>query len=300
MLLSLAVSGAPELRAEGPGPLGEIKAGAPLAQKFRIVNPTTEAVKIGDVKVSCGCTQWSLDRDTIPAGGEAVFSASINTLTAPAGPWSWTATVNCRGARESQMMLRLSGTIIREIAVTPPGLSLSFETSIAPQSVTVSDRRAKPLAIGSATSSKTYLKPTVAAKGQGEYIVTVTVADDAPDGDHDGIIALITDDATYPVLRIPVNTVKRAAGVVSAHPDVLSFNGGDRGKLILRRSNNQPIRIERCEIADRGYEIKWTTEAHATPVIAVKRSEAAADSEMKITLAEPAGQVLRVPVRIGR
>jgi hypothetical protein len=295
---------------------GELKAGAPLTQTFKFTNRSlNQTVEIAGVKVSCGCAKSSFDKEKLKPGETATLTVQVNTLAQAAGPWSWTATVRYKyagDAAEETLPVRMTGTLVREVTLTPPGLAISLESGSVTQNITLTDTRTTPLAVKGAAPTSSFLKATLQAGDKpGQTRIAVTIAENAPLGEHNETIVLATDDPLYPELRVPVKVSKKSPAKVKAEPDELVLTSRDNvlgsrfglsppPEVSLRRRDGQPLKIAQCEIDNGNISLKWPENAAVSMRVKLTIPERIwnerGKATLKITLAEPAGEVVIVPV----
>lgn len=273
---------------------GEIKAGAPLTQTFKISNPTSRTITLTGVRTSCDCARIAFDRSVLPPGESTQLAITVNTLAHPAGSWKWTAEVQYRGCEAATVPVMMTGTLIREVMIDPPALAFSVEAGEVSREIRIRDSRQTKLVITGLASTSKHL----AVKQDGDAI-RVVLAADAPFGESRETISIATSDADYPEFRIPVTISKRKAACVKAYPDTLDLDRqSDRiGLVQLRRPDGRTLRIEKCSVVS-GCVVEWSKDAGLVATVRVRLAgEAAVHGEILIDLADPPGERLRVPVR---
>ncbi|MBY0456948.1 MAG: DUF1573 domain-containing protein, partial [Gemmataceae bacterium] len=236
---------------------GDVKAGPPLVHAFDLFNGTGGTVTILKVEAGCGCLRQGLSATVLAPGEKTKLALEVNTLTQPDGPNRWQAVVAYKlevpnaEAKTGELLLQITATLTREIAVNPPQLAFST-TGEASHTLTVTDKRAKPLTVLKASSSVAHLTAEIAPAANAEGVrtqrVTVKLSAAAPAGHKDEVITLLTDDLECPELRIPVRVLKRTAAAVSVTPEAVSarFASGQTevSTLVqLRSADGKPISI---------------------------------------------------------
>src|SRR5712691_3547181 len=104
---------------------GEVKAGAPLSHQFTFVNRGPEVVEITGIESSCGCLTPRLDRRTFQPGEHGSILIEVNTLSPAPGPHTWQVKLSYRfGATVSEIPLRLTARLVREIVVEPAAINM--------------------------------------------------------------------------------------------------------------------------------------------------------------------------------
>lgn len=314
ILLASGIGSPPAALLHCPVPIaarGDVKGGPPLAQSFELTNRSPGTLSITSIEAGCGCLRQSLSTGVLAPGETAKLTLEVNTLTQPDGPNRWQAVVRYRvetpgmPPQVGELLLQITAALSREIAVTPPQLGFST-TGAASQSLSVADRRAKPLTILKATSSSPHLAVEIAPRVAGkDQSVAVKLDADAPAGHRDETVVLLTDDPVYPELRVPVRVHKRAAGSVAAAPESVSVRFA-RGQaevstlVQLRAANGKPISISAAASDVPAVAVKWAPGAGTVAIVRVTVTEAAATRDgsclVRIKLADPAGQEIVLPV----
>lgn len=312
----MALAGGADARADlfCPTPtvdVGEVRSGAPLAQPFTLVNRGPEAVEIVGVRPSCGCIRPEVRPLLYPPGQEGALLLEVNTLTQPAGPHAWTLQVVYRcGEKEECLTLTVTARVVTEITVEPPVLALSTDTAIAHE-ITVTDRRERPLELLSVQSSLPFVRaglgePRRDDQGRRCRGVRVEVLPDCPEGRHEAVLLLLTNDPTYPALKVPLTVTKRSRTQVRATPEEVNLTAAGAGPLparivLLARADGRPVAVERVESDDPAVECRWAPGPgpRATLKVQVDRARvagAALRSAVRVHLGGPTPQTLTVPV----
>ncbi|MFM8274289.1 MAG: DUF1573 domain-containing protein [Gemmata sp.] len=320
ILFSALVSGQPAPAApatfHSPAPVaakGEVKAGPPLVHTFDLTNATAGTVTITKVEAGCGCLRQGLGAAALAPGASTRLALEVNTLTQPDGPNRWQVAVvykvEAPGAQPQtgEVLLQITATLTREIAVSPP--QLGFSTALdASQKLVVTDTRAKPLTVLKAASSSEYITVEVGAATNGAagraQSITVKLAPHAPTGHRDESVVLYTDDPGCPELRVPVRVLKRAAHAVTATPEAVTVRlaaGQPEGSGLvqLRAPEGKNVGIASAEADLPGVQVKFSAGAGAVATVRVTVPEAVAAQPgrctVRVRLSEPGGEV-SIPV----
>lgn len=314
ILVSALALGQPPASFHSPAPLaakGDVKAGPPLVHTFELSNATAGTVTVTKVESACGCLRRSLGAEAVAAGQKTQLTIEVNTLTQPEGQNRWQVTVGytlaAPGAQPEakELLLQITANLVREVAVSPPQLAFSTEGA-ANQTITITDKRAKPLTVTKAATSSEHVTVEVEPAGgvpraQG---VVVKLSATAPAGHRDELVVLYTDDPAYPELRVPVRVLKRAAGAVVAAPAVLSvrFAPGDpeaSALVQLRAPGGKAFAIAGVECDRPGVLVKHSTGTAALATVRVTVPQAVATDAgsctVRVKLADGAGEVA-IPV----
>ncbi len=318
LALALAVTPADPLSSPVPAAdRGEVRTGPPLTHTFEVVHTGPAPITVTGVESACGCLKPTISKPTLQPGERATVTVTVNTLTQPPGANTWGTRVRYRVAAanpsvvpDAELELKLSATLVREVSVTPPSLAIST-ASEATQTLTVTDVRATPLTVLSATTTNPHLTATVRAAATANGVLTqavdLTVTKAYPPGQADETVVLRTNDPGCPELRVPVKVAKRTASDVVATPELpqVRFARGQAEASVLvqvRRPDGQAVRVAKVECENAAVLGRWSEEAG--PVVPVRLSVDAAkaggrsgEAWVKVTLADPPGRELTVPLK---
>ncbi len=295
---------------------GELKSGPALVHSFELTNRGTGTITITKVEASCGCLRQSLTSGVLTRGETAKLTIEVNTLTQPEGKNRWQITVAYKEetpntpAQTGDILLQITASLTREIIINPPQLGFSTSTG-ASQTITLTDRRVKPLNIIKATTSSVHLNaepgPRVESpNGEHSQTVTVKLSEDVPAGHRDETIILQTDDPDYRELRIPVRVLKRIAGAVVASPESVSVRfGNDQSEIStlvqLRRADGKPFSISSTDSDHPGVTVKSSKEIGTVGVVRITITESSAvqsgSCKVRVKVAETPGQDVEIPVK---
>jgi hypothetical protein len=181
-------------------------------------------------------------------------------------------------------------------------------TGAVRQVITVADRRATPLTVTKATTTNPAFVVEVKAAqtppaGRTQEIV-LTVAADLPPGAHEDTVTLTTNDPACPELRVPVQVRKRAPGELTASPDALSIRlnakQSETSAAAVIRASGKAVRIQKAECTKAGVTVRHSEGrgpvATVRVVVDPATAGAAGATEVIVTLAEPAGKTVILPV----
>ncbi len=292
---------------------GNVKAGPPLVHVFDLANTGTRTVTITKLVAGCGCLRRSLGTTMLKPGEKTQLTLEVNTLTQPDGPNRWQVSVVYQedapgvAPRSGELLLQVTATLSRDVTVSPPQLAFST-AGAASQTITLADRRTKPLSVVKATASSPHLSvevaPAAGTAGRRSQSVLVKLAANAPAGHRDEIVVLYTDDPAYPELRVPVRVLKRAASTVTATPMAVEIRlaAGQQGgsSLVqLRSPRGDVIRVGGADSDMPGVQVKWSEGRGRVATLRVTVPEVVAAKPghcmVRVRLSEPAGEV-SIPV----
>jgi hypothetical protein len=313
-LLVLALAAAVHAGVECPEPMvqaGAVRSGTPLSHVFRLVNRGPHAVEFTDVRPSCGCLVPSLRPRRLEPGAEAVLHVAVNTLTQAAGAHTWQVRVFYQeGGRPGELAVVLGARVVSEIAVEPPAMVLTTEGALAHE-VVLTDRRPQPLAITSVQLQTPQLharagEPYTDGAGRRACAIRVEVGADCPEGRHEDVLRILTNDPIYSELDVPVTVVKRSPHAVRALPDAVELSAPAGQPLpsrivLLSSADGRPVVVEGVEPDNPAIECRWAAGPgpRATLKVHVDRTHVSADGlhgAVRIRLSQPVPQTLVVPV----
>jgi hypothetical protein len=290
---------------------GEVKGGPPLAHTFELTHRGAGTLTITKVEAGCGCLRQSLSSYVLTPGQTAKLTLEVNTLTQPDGPNRWQIAVGYKlenpgiPVRTGEILLQITATLSREVTVSPPQLAFST-TGTATQVIEVRDSRTKQLTVLKAATTSPHLTAEIGPKTTGKgQAVTVKLSPDAPVGHRDEAVVLVTDDAAYAELRVPVRVLKRPSGGVRAAPESISLRFSPDQTVLstlvqLRASDGKPLQIVGAESDLPGVAVKHSTGASSVAVVRVTVAEPASNQSgsclVRIKFSQPSGQEIAIPV----
>jgi hypothetical protein len=290
---------------------GEVRAGAPLAHRFALVNDGKERIEIAETRSSCGCLKPIVEKTTILPGETGGITLQVNTLAASAGSHTWHAYVIYRcGGENREMPLQLSARVITEVSVQPAAVTVFAESAVGHE-ILLTDLREPPLTISSlqASSPKLHMRLADSYKDSSGHLVRkieLEVAPDYPEGRHEEVVDIYTSDPGYRDLRVPVTIVKRPPQRITVAParvDLVAAPGQEVPSkvLSLRSAGNGDVIVEKIETDDPALACQWARGpgAMATVRVNVDRKRMQGNllqTQIRIHVSQPADQTITVPV----
>jgi hypothetical protein len=294
---------------------GPVWSGKPLAHRFVFLNRGADSVEITSVKEGCGCLRSHLEKHVLEPGEAGSLLLEANTLPQPEGPQAWTVRVRYRSAgappeAEQELRLIVRAQVRSEVSVRPASIQLRC-TGRVRHSITFLDRRPQPLSIVSLRTSHPALRAhlglaTSSPSGALRQPIELEVLPTYPEGEHQEMVHLLTDDPDYRDLRIPVTVSKSAPQTVRLAPESLTFRA-EPGRSIasrlvrLRSGMGQPVVIDRVEADHPSLTFRWAQGPGPDSTLRVSldpqqvRKPGFRD-EIRIHLRSPSGQTLTLPV----
>lgn len=295
--------------------VGEVRSGQPLARAFSFRNDGTEPVEIVGLRTACGCLKPRLDKRSYAPGEGGQLTLEVHTLSQTEGPHAWPLVVTARtGDQSSETTLELRARVLTEVTVQPPVMTL-FAGGALTHHLTVTDRRSTPLTVTAVECTPPQLTGTVLVRdrfreGPENTLVELRLSADCPDGRHEGMVTLRTDDPAYRELKVPITVVKRPRQSVAASPASVSLvtapgQSNTSRIVLLRPAGTEAVRVESVQADDPALSCTWAEGPHnlATLKIAVQRltqsgaSSSSGASAVHVRLAAPARETITVPVR---
>jgi hypothetical protein len=290
---------------------GKVLAGAPLRHPFAFVNDGTQPVDIMSLRASCGCLKPAVDHRTWEPGEKGDVFLEVHTLGLSAGPHTWRLYVNYQvGEVTYEGALQLTGDIVTEVSVTPAAVTVFADAAVG-HDILLTDLRETPLTISALQTSSAKLKTELAGTYTDEYgrqvrKIHIEVAADYPEGRHEEVVDIYTNDPSYRDLRVPVTIVKRSAQKVSIAPsrvDLMAAPGQAVPSRIvmIRPGSDRQVIVDRVECDHPAIAVQWARgPGNATTLrINIDRSKLTTpelQSTLRIHVREPQDETLTLPV----
>ena len=291
--------------------LGEVRRGPVLLQRFVFVNRGAESVEVVDAKTTCGCLVPKFSARTIAAGGAGWVELEVNTLTQPAGPHSWRVDLFYQiGERRLETAVVVQARLIAEIEVLPAALQISGDRKLTHE-ITVTDRRPQPFKVIAVQPSSPHLWARLGGtrhddQGRLTQVIFLEVSGDCPDGKHDEIVAIYTDDPGYRELRMPVSVVKRARQRVTASPASLNLRTKPGQPvpaqiILLRDAEGQQVVVDQVMVENPALTATFAQGPNTMSTIKVQVDDKGLSGEglrgsIQVHISQPASQVITIPL----
>jgi len=187
-----------------------------ISEEFYFRNQGQSVVHITELKPSCGCLSPTISSREIPPGETGRITLPIRTANEPAGLREYLLTVQYEDPKPREVTLTWKLRLPeKKLLIEPRVLMVIGESSPTTEySVTISDFRQgkaqKPLQILDITAAPEFIQAKLASQSAGDELsqtrLDVRFTADVPPGQHRGLITVMTDDADYPAIQIPVVT----------------------------------------------------------------------------------------------
>ncbi len=286
---------------------GTVRRGPPLSRTFTLTNRGAAPVEIIGARAGCGCLTPRIDRRTLAPGESAPVVLEVNTLSQAAGEHTWACQVYYQsGGQPSEAMLRVSGRVLAEVTVEPTAVTLSA-TGAVRREILLTDHRARPLTVTAARGSSPHLRAEVRPphrdeRGQAAYRIELELTADCPEGRHEEVLSLYTDDPSYAELKVPVTVHKRARQRVTASPPEVTLTADAASRLVLLRdADDQPVVVEGVTADDPAVVCRAAQGQNgpAAVRVSVDRGRVAGKelrTAVRVRVIKPAAQTVVVPV----
>lgn len=289
---------------------GDIRGGMPVPFRFAFENKGDEVIEISGVQVSCGCLKPKAATRTFRPGAKGELLLEINPLSQSAGPHTWTAKIVYREKSEiKDLTLRISGTIIADVAVQPAALTV-FAEHAARHAVTVTDLREKPMKITGAQMTSAHVAVQISKakkdeKGHWMWTLILEPAADFPDGRFEEQLEIACDDPEYRLMQIPITLVKRPKKSLVAVPDPVELHGSSARVVVIRDSDDRPIQIDHVDSDSPQLRCQWSKEEGKAATVKVRLDsrealENAVKSAIHVHVSKPEARVLTIPITVDR
>lgn len=290
--------------------LGEVRGGVPLAHNFAFVHTGSEPIAIEQTRAGCGCVVPRLGKKLIVPGEKGVIPIEVNTLGQAAGAQRWYVQVYYReGNMQKTVALQLLAQVVTEVTIQPANLKVHISGPFQ-QSLRLVDLRPQPLHVTAVRCSSSHLQavfqPGRRKDSQWEIPLELKIAAGLPDGQHEEIVSVYTDDPVYRHLKIPVTIHKRSARALSAVPAEIQLSAAADQPIpsrlvLIRASADEPVVIAEITAADPAIQCRWAAGPGplATVRVQVDRTRlrgSQLQSVIRIRISAPQADVLTIPV----
>ena len=287
--------------------LGEVRGGPAREHRFELINDGRTDIRILDIERGCGCLTPRLERKHLKPGERTSLHVEVRTAGQPNGPRSWNVRLRYRdGDTLREELLVVAATIRNEVTVQPTILALHVR-DVLQQEVVVTDLRSPPLKVTSVHASSPAIRPTVASTNGGVTKLQLQVTAAALQaGTHDALLTIYTDDSQYSSLTIPMTLTRETPAPVTATPAEvevrLSAAQPVATALIrLRRADVGKVVVQSATADDPCVTCTWAAGPGPAATLKVqvdarRLTDRPGPRSVRVHLAEPAGEVVTIPV----
>ena len=198
--------------------LGPIQPTSEVRGTFVFENRGSAEVVIDEITPSCGCLNPQISTRKLAPGEKGHITLRMQPANELPGKKEYFADLKYRDPEPQEVRVTFRLELpVQQLAVRPRALVVYQNGDEATQhAVTVADSRPQPCNVRSATINSPYATVELmgaeetAAAGRVTH-VQVTVSGKVPQGRHEAIITIETDDEHSPILRVPVLIQGRSA-----------------------------------------------------------------------------------------
>jgi hypothetical protein len=296
---------------------GEVRTGAALSHRFAFRNPGPASATITEVRTSCGCMKPHLEPDgtelphVIQPGEEGSLLLEVNTLGLAPGTHTWRLTVCYEsGSRSYETQLQLTGWAITEVSVQPSSVTIIADNAVRHE-VLLTDVRSRGLTVNEVRTTSPHVRGRVTEQfqnDQGHWVrkIALEVGADYPEGRHNEVVDILTDDPAYRDLHVPLTVVKRGRQRFAAEPGTVALSA-PAGREVpsrivrIRDREDQPVVIEQITADDPAITCRWAQGPNnlATIRVIVDRARlkgGSLQSQIHVLFGGPARETLTIPV----
>jgi hypothetical protein len=289
----------------------EVRTSVPFTHQFAFVNEGPESVEITEVRAGCGCLTPRLSRRVLKAGEEGSLVLEVNTVVVSAGQHTWKVHLTYRrGDLPCETQLELTADVVAEVTVQPAALTIFTEDGAA-QQFQLTDLRSQPLTVTAVRTSAAALKASLgetSRDGLGHWVhkINVEVTGDYPEGKHEEVVSISTNDPAYRDLKVPVTIIKRGKKRLSATPAALSIDVREGEPLpapvvVLRDRQEQSVVVAKVTADHPALSCRWACGpgAMATLRICIDRERlppGGFHSALQVHLSSPVEETITIPI----
>jgi hypothetical protein len=278
--------------------LGDLRGGPVYSHRFEFVNDSTQPLEITDLRLGCGCLQPVLDQRIYPAGEKGTLLMNLRTLGQPNGPRAWQIHVQYRaGQKQQETSLIIAATIRNEVTVEPSIIALTVETTLR-QEVTIQDHRSTPMKITTILASSPAIRITKKSSDGGVTKVILEVSRSTLTASRqEETLNIYTNDPNYRQLQVPITLSQANRAKVSATPDKVEIIGAGSQLVRLRAAGDKTVRIQKAEADQPLVHCTWAMGPGNDATLKISAaSPHVGVVNVRVQLAEPAGEIVSVPV----
>ncbi|MEZ6060598.1 MAG: DUF1573 domain-containing protein [Planctomycetaceae bacterium] len=182
-----------------------------LVSEFYFRNTGSETVRFGEIQRSCGCMSPALSSDSVAPGETGVLRVPIATAQQSPGKHDYLLTVNYTDPEPQQVVLCVKAVFPDQMVVLRPRALFLSQSSNSPirHAFSIDDFRPDPLKVVGVKSGSSLVKAEAGSRenlpdGGASTEIDVEIPGDFPPGRHVFPVEVVTDDAEFPLLTMPV------------------------------------------------------------------------------------------------
>jgi hypothetical protein len=237
----------------------------------------------------------------------------VNTLSEAPGRNTWQITMTYQTEGQSfEIPLRIAAKLRREIVVEPAAVMIMANAAISNE-IQVTDLRAQPLSIKDVSTSAAGLKAhwegeSRDASGHRIQKIQLQLSGDFPEGRHNEILSIYTNDPAYREIKVPVTIVKHANQRLNATPgqvELLAPKGQPvPSRIVLVRDNeSQEVVVDAIVPDNPAITCQWAKGPGNMATVKISGDRNLVPKEglqgaVQVDVTKPVKQTLTIPVRI--
>ncbi|HVW02638.1 MAG TPA: DUF1573 domain-containing protein [Planctomycetaceae bacterium] len=191
--------------------------------RFGFVNAGFHDVHISELVPSCGCLQPRMQKRDYKPGESGEFLLRVATANQESGPKEYRVKVKYTDPEPREREVVFKVILPKDQVFVRPRALMIYQNNSAPtaQELVVTDLRASPFKLESIRSTSDFVKVELlpeetARTGDPRHMkARVTVQGQIPPGKHQAIVSLITNDPSYPEIRVPVMVMGPKVGAIA-------------------------------------------------------------------------------------
>ncbi len=241
---------------------GTVPHGPVLTHYFPLHNRTAQPLRIGNVRVSCGCVTAKAAQTILQPGEASVIVVQMDTRRFD-GPWVATVYVQFLEPVPQEVALRLQAHSRRDFQIHPDTVNFGRLPlgKGATQQVTLSLYSQQGWTVTHTTSDTAYIVPTVRPvegnyPGEVRYLLTATLSPDLPIGKWYTDLWVHTNSTQVPRIRVPL--MVEVEPDIQASPNRIEWPTATVGQTVQKKllvRGNQPFRIVRTSALPEGMRL---------------------------------------------
>ncbi len=256
---------------------GVVPRGAKSTFEFKLKNTFTENVHIASARSSCACTQPKILKADLKTYEEGAIIAELNTQ-AFVGQRSAVVTVVFDRPYYAEVQLVVKGNIRSDIVMEPGevqfggvdvGTSKSVDVKVSYQGTTNRDWQITDVR-STNQNLAVKLTPQKDSAGRTIYTMAVRLKDDAPVGDFNDEIQIITNEKQYNTVTLPVRaSILPPLSIAPLSIELGSMKAGAKMNARMIVKAKKPFAISKVDCPDDRFSFSVPTEeknVHIVPI----------------------------------
>ncbi len=254
---------------------GTVPRGSKAEFEFKFTNKYKEPVKVMSVRTSCNCTEPKIVKGVAKTYEDGVILCVFNTNMF-VGQRAAVVTVVFDKPFYAEVQLTIKGNIRSDITPTPGEIQfgdvdLGTEKST---SVTIDYSGTGKWQIDDVRSANKHLSVKLEAvkSNKNQYVMNVRLKADAPAGELNDEITLVTNEAKFNFVTLPVRAtiVPPLTSTPKIELGTLKTGSKLNNKIVVKAK--QPFKIEKIDCSDTRFQFTPSTDEKAVHLISFEFS----------------------------